>query len=154
MKNKTKTFSDFFKCLQREYLVAELRYKIYERQKDKDYYLHREMEGKKKTIESISARNNFPSIFTDSWLMDKYKSEIYNDWGLPNFVYRSDEDRLNRRSHDIIAYFHKGIKVAVKTEVGVQQGQIVWSYPETNSADVSFENEIINCSFDNLQRIF
>ena len=78
MKNRTQNFNDFFACLQREYLVAELRYKIYMKVKDKEYYLHKEMEGKKKTIESIASRNNFPSIFTDQWLLEKYKSEIYN----------------------------------------------------------------------------
>ena len=98
MKNRTLNFNDFFACLQREYLVAELRYKIYMKAKDKEYYLHKEMEGKKKTIESIASRNNFPSIFTDQWLFEKYKSEIYNEWGLPNFIYRSDEDRTNRRT--------------------------------------------------------
>ena len=98
MKNRTLNFNDFFACLQREYLVAELRHKIYMKVKDKEYYLHKEMEGKKKTIESIASRNNFPSIFTDQWLFEKYKSEIYNEWGLPNFIYRSDEDRTNRRT--------------------------------------------------------
>jgi len=154
MKNRTQSFNDFFACLQREYLVAELRYKIYEKPKDKDYYLHREMEGKKKTIESIAARNNFPSIFTDSWLMERYRSEIYTDWGLPNFVYRSEEDRLNRRNNDMIAYFHKGIKVRVKMDNDIQEGIVVWSHPETMTTEVFLGKETMECSFDNLQRIF
>jgi len=112
------------------------------------------MEGKKKTIESIAARNNFPSIFTDSWLMERYRSEIYTDWGLPNFVYRSEEDRLNRRNNDMIAYFHKGIKVRVKMDNDIQEGIVVWSHPETMTIEVFLGKETMECSFDNLQRIF
>lgn len=154
MKNRVQKFSDFFACLQREYLVAELRYKIYPRQKDKDYYLHREMEGKKKTIESISARNNFPSIFNDTWLRDKYKAEIYNEFGLPNFIYRSSEDRENRRPKDILAYFHKGVPVKGISDEGFFKGVIVWTDLDNNTATIDIDGETQVLPFDNLQRIF
>ena len=36
MKNRTLNFNDFFACLQREYLVAELRYKIYMKAKEEN----------------------------------------------------------------------------------------------------------------------
>lgn len=152
MKNRTQTFSDFFACLQREYLVAELRYQIYEKQKDKDYYLNREMKGKKEAIESISQRNNFPSIFTDKWLMSKYKDEIYNEWGLPNFIYRSDNDRKLRRPKDIIAFFHKGIEVEVKTDSEVQKGTIVWTDLENNSVLVKIGSKQETYSYTELKR--
>lgn len=153
MKNRVQNFEEFYACLQREYLVAELRYQIYVKEKDKNYYLHKEMEGKRSTIESISARNNFPSIFTDSWLKERYKSEIYNEWGLPNFVYRSDEDRQNRRPKDIIAYFHKGVPVQVKTDRGVLPGTIIWTDLEQNTAVVEIDGKQQTLPFDNLKRI-
>ncbi len=154
MKNRAQNFNDFFSCLQREYLVAELRHQIYERQKDKDYYLHKEMEGKRKTIESISLRNNFPSIFTDEWLLKKYKAEIYNEWGLPNFIYRSDEDRINRRPKDIIAYFHRGISVNVKTDEGITHGKIVWTDLEQGTVIVEIKGKQRHIPYDSLQRKF
>lgn len=154
MKNRTLNFNDFFACLQREYLVAELRYKIYMKEKDKEYYLHKEMEGKKKTIESIASRNNFPSIFTDQWLFEKYKSEIYNEWGLPNFIYRSDEDRINRRPSDIISYFHRGVIVNVKTDEGVKPGRVVWTDLDNNTVTVEVGGHQEIVLYDNLQRKF
>lgn len=154
MKNRTLNFNDFFACLQREYLVAELRYKIYMKVKDKEYYLHKEMEGKKKTIESIASRNNFPSIFTDQWLFEKYKSEIYNEWGLPNFIYRSDEDRTNRRPSDIVSYFHRGVIVNVKTDEGVKPGRVVWTYLDNSTVTVEVGGHQETVPYDNLQRKF
>lgn len=154
MKNRVQKFSDFFACLQREYLVAELRQKIYPKQKDKDYYLHREMEGKKKTIESISARNNLPSIFTDSWLMERYKSEIYNEFGLPNFIYRSSEDRLARRPKDILAYFHRGVQVRAMTDDGFVTGVVIWTDLDNNTVTIDINGQSQMLPFDNLQRIF
>lgn len=154
MKNRTLNFNDFFACLQREYLVAELRYKIYMKVKDKEYYLHKEMEGKKKTIESIASRNNFPSIFTDQWLFEKYKSEIYNEWGLPNFIYRSDEDRTNRRPSDIVSYFHRGVIVNVKTDEGVKLGRVVWTDLDNNIVTVEVGGYQETVPYDNLQRKF
>lgn len=154
MKNRTLNFNDFFACLQREYLVAELRHKIYMKVKDKEYYLHKEMEGKKKTIESIASRNNFPSIFTDQWLFEKYKSEIYNEWGLPNFIYRSDEDRTNRRPSDIISYFHRGVIVNVKTDEGVKPGRVVWTDLDNSTVTVEVSGHQETVPYDNLQRKF
>ena len=50
MNGKFKTrelpFKEFFENLQREYIVAELRYKIYPSERDKKYYKEREMERK------------------------------------------------------------------------------------------------------------
>lgn len=153
MSNRKISFNDFFACLQREYLVAELRYKIYEKPKDKNYYLNKEILGKKKTIEEISSRNNYPNIFTDSWLRDRYKSEIYTEWGLPNFIYRSNEDRENRRPRDIVAYFHKGVEVLVKLNNGdIVDGIIFWTDLENRIVRVKVNAGLIEVSFDNLKR--
>lgn len=152
MKNRKQKFLDFYACLQREYLVAELRYKIYERQKDKSYYLNKEMLGKKETIESMSVRNNLPSIFTDNWLMSKYKDEIYNDWGLPNFIYRSDNDRAARRPKDIVAFFHKGVEVDVKTDNGLMKGTVVWTDLTSNLVTVEIAGKEQTYSYNELRR--
>lgn len=153
MSNRKISFNDFFACLQREYLVAELRYKIYEKPKDKNYYLNKEILGKKKTIEEIASRNNYPCIFTDTWLRDKYKSEIYNEWGLPNFIYRSNEDREGRRPKDIVAYFHKGVEVIVKLNSGeIVDGIVFWTDLENHTVRVKIDAGLIEVSFDNLKR--
>lgn len=119
------SFLEFFETLQREYLVAELRYKIYPREKDKIYYKNKEMVGKKENIETISIRNNLPSIFTDRNLYYKYWNELCGGWGLPNFLYRDKSDREYRRTFDIINYFSKGSIVNYLNEEGeVERGTI------------------------------
>lgn len=153
MSNRKISFNDFFACLQREYLVAELRHKIYEKPKDKNYYLNKEMLGKEKTIKEIALRNNYPSIFTDNWLKERYKSEIYTEWGLPNFIYRSNEDREGRRPKDIVAYFHKGVKVLVKLNTGdIVEGVVFWTDLENRCVRVRVSTGLVEVSFDNLKR--
>lgn len=117
-KNRNLSFLEFFEALQLEYIVAELRATIYVNERDKEYYREREMKGKKATIVEISSRNNFKDIFNDSLTRDRYYSQIYNDWGLPNFIYRSSEDRNIRRKTDIYNYFRRGKEVSIKLDDG------------------------------------
>lgn len=154
-KNRTIPFREFYDCLQREYIVADLRSKIYERPKDKEYYIFREMEGKERTIKAIAARNNFPSIFSDETLKKKFESEIYNEWGLPNFIYRSDSDRANRRPKDIVAYFHKGVEVSVKTSEGyIEKGVVLWTDLQNQAAFVKVGKEKILAPFNSMARMY
>lgn len=154
-KNRTIPFREFYDCLQREYIVADLRSKIYERPKDKEYYIFREMEGKERTIKAIAARNNFPSIFSDEALKKKFESEICNEWGLPNFIYRSDSDRANRRPKDILAYFHKGVEVSVKSSSGeIVKGVVVWTDLEKQSSYVLVGKEKILVPFISMARMY
>lgn len=154
-RNRVIPFREFYDCLQREYIVANLRSKIYERQKDRDYYIYREMEGKERTIKAIASRNNLPSIFTDSGLKKRFESEIYNEWGLPNFIYRSDSDRANRRPKDILAYFHKGVEVSVKSSSGeIVKGVVVWTDLEKQSSYVLVGKEKILVPFINMARMY
>ena len=104
-KSRTIPFSEYFDNLQKEYIVAELRSKIYPKEKDKEYYRDREMKGKRKKIEDISLRNNLPTIFNSIEKRKRFDQEIYNQQGLPNFIYRSDEDRYKRHPLDIINFF-------------------------------------------------
>lgn len=131
MSNKFKTrtipFCEYFDNLQREYIVAELRYKIYPRERDKSYYRDREMLGKRKTIEDISIRNNLTTIFNSPEKYQKFKKEIYNEVGLPNFIYRSEEDRIKRHPQDIINYFYRGIDVSYYKEDELRKGEVVYT---------------------------
>ena len=131
MNNKEKTrnipFCEYFDNLQREYIVAELRYKIYPRERDKSYYRDREMMGKRKTIEDISLRNNLSNIFNSPEKYKKFKSEIYNEIGLPNFIYRNEEDRAKRRPQDIINYFYRDIEVSYYEGDSLVRGKILYT---------------------------
>ena len=112
-KSRKISFLEYFENLQREYIVAELRSKIYTNEKDKLYYKEREMVGKRQRIEDISLRNNLDNIFTSQYLKCKFYDEIYNKTGLPNFIYRDNFDKEKRGPLDIYHYFAKGVCVNV-----------------------------------------
>lgn len=85
-KNKTRNLSiaEYFLQLQREYLIAEFRKKIYFSPKDKTYY-QKVMGFKKEKIENIAKRNNLKSIFDDESVLEEIKSELFSSGGKPNF---------------------------------------------------------------------
>lgn len=140
VKGRNLTFEEFFETLQLEYIVAELRWKIYSSEKDKTYYKEREMDGKKVTIQEISSRNNFKDIFNDLDTQNKYYSQIYNEWGLPNFIYRNQEDRETRRKIDIYNFFKRGIEVSVKLDTGeIVKGKITFTNLEKSTVSVKIE---------------
>lgn len=153
VKSREIPFSEYFENIQREYIVAELRSKIYPREKDKKYYVEREMAGKRKTIEDISLRNNLPNIFSNEEKRKRYYSEVYNNVGLPNFIYRSDEDRLKRNPIDIINYFYRGVVVSVETSDGVrEEGRVVFTNIKTKTVVVKISGQNITFSFDKVTR--
>ena len=135
-KTRTIPFCEYFDNLQREYIVAELRFKIYPREKDKEYYRDREMLGKRKTIEDISLRNNLTNIFNSPEKYKKFKKEIYNEIGLPNFIYRNEEDRLKRRPQDVFNYFAKGSSVTIIDNDCCLKGKVLHVDLKSNTATV------------------
>lgn len=152
-KSRQLSFIEFFKNLQREYIIAELRYKIYPKAKDKDYYKNREMAGKKATIENISIRNNLKSIFSDDNLYRQYHNEMINEWGLPNFLYRDAADRERRRHQDIINYFYKGSVVSVLNADGsIDRGIIVITDINKQIVVVTIDDKNISYPFNKVTR--
>lgn len=122
-KDKDQSIYEFYETLQMEYLVCELRRKIYPRDKDKKYYgktaLHKE-----KKIKDISERNHLPSIFNDETLKKSLMDRIFGEFGLPKFTYRNDEEKRELQPKDVYYYYNSGIEVRVKMEDGVKVGTI------------------------------
>lgn len=115
--HKTRDLStfDYLQCLQREYINAELRKRIYPRVKDKRYY-EKTMFYKKEKIEDIAQRNKLDTIFNSEQVKRELYDEIYNEFGLPNFLYRNTDDELEFRRWDVINYYAKKEQVKVKLE--------------------------------------
>lgn len=152
-KSRQLSFIEFFENLQREYIIAELRYKIYPKEKDKNYYKNREMDGKRATIENISARNNLKSIFNDSDVYRQYHDEMIKGWGLPNFLYRDEADKERRRHQDIINYFYKGSVVSVLNSDGsIDRGVIITTDLNRKMVLIEVNNRTKYYSFDNVTR--
>lgn len=85
-KNKTRNLSvaEYFLVIQKEYLIAEFRKKIYFSKNDKNYY-QRVMNGKREKIEIISKRNRLDNIFNNSDKMEEMRNELFDRLGKPKF---------------------------------------------------------------------
>ena len=117
-KNRNLPITDYLDILQREYLVAEIRHKIYPKISDKNFW-ERVMDGKKRKIEDICFRNKIESIFDSEPEKRRLYQEVYNEKGLPNFSYKDEEQRLGNgdfpglEETDIKNYFSEGAEVRV-----------------------------------------
>lgn len=83
-KTRNLSIAEYFLQLQREYLIADFRRKIYFNPKDKSYY-QRVMGYKKEKIESIAKRNRLKSIFDDESTLEEIKGELFASDGKPKF---------------------------------------------------------------------
>ena len=85
-KNKTRNLSvaEYFLVIQKEYLIAEFRQKIYFSKNDKNYY-QRVMNGKREKIEIISKRDRLDNIFNNSAKMEEMRNELFDRLGKPKF---------------------------------------------------------------------
>jgi len=133
--SKTRHLSiyEFFEVLQLEYLTAELRRKIYSKQKDREYYT-KVMEWKRRKINDIAVRNSLPSLFTDDTTKQTLYQKLYNEKGLPNFVYRDDKDREQFSQQDVEAYYSVGATVKIHNADEIIIGEIY---------EVNFEKGVI-----------
>lgn len=85
-KKKTRNLSvaEYFIVIQKEYLIAEFRKKIYYSKNDKAYY-QRVMDGKKKKIEQIAKRNMLDDIFNNEKKMEEMRNDLFDHLGKPKF---------------------------------------------------------------------
>lgn len=112
----------FFEILQVEWLVADLRCRIFTNEKDKSYW-RRVREGKKVTIESIAEKNRLPTIFTDDSLKRDLEGRIYNEFTYPNFHYKDENHKQTQGHWDLMNYYAKNSEVRFdlydETQVGI-----------------------------------
>lgn len=117
--NKSRELSVFslFEILQEEYIVCELRTKIYPFQKHKEYWLG-VMDKKKEKIIDIAKRNSLPCIFDDKRIKQDFEKRIIPDIGFPKFLYRNENQRLMQEKWDIHNYYAVNSEVKVLDENG------------------------------------
>lgn len=84
MKTRNLSVAEYFAEIQREYLIAEFRKKIYYSPKDKKYY-QRVMDYKREKIEDISKRNHLDNIFNSTEKMSEVRDELFDMLGRPRF---------------------------------------------------------------------
>ena len=108
-KTRNLSVAEYFHVIQKEYLIAEFRKKIYYNPKDKNYY-QRVMNHKKKKIQDIARRNNLASIFNSDRKMSEIRSEIFDRLGKPKF---------NMSDTDIENYYATGNEFSFRGEVWI-----------------------------------
>jgi len=149
--------NDYFERLQLEYIVCELRKKIYPSIKDQKYY-ERVMGYKKDKIDDISLRNQgLPTIFTSKRTKVELYNRIYNKHGLPNFIYRNAEHQKESYESDRVNYYsiNSIVKILVLDEdEEVVTGKLIEVDMEKNYAKVeTSEGEMIECELNFITRI-
>lgn len=118
------TTYQYFEVLQIEWLVADLRCRIFTNDKDKAYW-RKVREGKKAKIESISDKNKLPNIFTDDSLKREIENRIYNEFTYPNFHYKDEEHKQAQGYWDLLHYYSKNSEVRFEHYGEIQVGNIV-----------------------------
>lgn len=136
-KSRDQKFYEFFLILQKEYIVAELRKKIYPdatgKAKSEEI-----MKGKKKKIFDIAMKNSLKTIFPkmklgteslyDEELRVKLYKEVYGE-SYPNFIYRDENQKSKLGLKDKKCYYMLGSEIkTVDDFIGSLQ-------------DIDFENE-------------
>ena len=101
----------YFEVIQKEYIVCELRSKIYpKRSKSRHVYRDREyfknvMRGKREKILDFAQRNHMPTIFDSDKIKQQIIEQIYLKRGLPQFIYRDSEEQSRLETLDRRFYY-------------------------------------------------
>ena len=119
-KSRDQELYEYFITLQKEYIVAEIRKKIYPDIKGKKKSIEI-MEGKRIKICDIAAKNSLKTIFPelvmgnaslyDEDLRFNLYREVYGDFGLPNFIYRDEVQEQKLAWKDRKYYFMIGAEI-------------------------------------------
>ena len=146
--SKTRNLStyDYLQILQVEYIVAELRKKVYVKKKDKDFY-KRVLDGKEKKIKDICLRNSLPSIFEDSRVKSECYSHVYPTVGYPDFHYKNDEQVQEFKAKDFYYYFYKGADFRLIEEGVTKVGTLVSVDEENQIAYIKLKGEELERPF-------
>lgn len=115
-KDRDIPISEFFEVLQKEYICAEIRSRIFS--KTHSHYWKKVMVGKKDKIQDIATRNRFSSIFDTQEEYNRLFSKVVPEWGMPEFMYVSTQQFEKLNKWDKLFFFSKGCEVKVLQEDG------------------------------------
>lgn len=139
-KSRNLSVYEFFKILQLEWIVADLRVRIYPKKKDKEYWV-KVKEGKRVIIESIAEKNHLPTIFSDDEMKRAFEALVYLAEGVPNFVYKDDINRNAQEPFDLLYYFHKGAEVRFDWYSEIKVGKVKSYVAFSDTVTIEFDNQ-------------
>jgi len=114
VKSRNLSVAGYFEVVQKEYLIADFKRKIYYNVKDKQYY-QKVMSFKADKINNIAERNNLNSVLNDKLTRDKVHSELFDAKGNPTF--RMTES-------DFVNYYLAGSEFSYLGKVWILKNQI------------------------------
>lgn len=115
-----------FDVLQKEYLICILREQIYPIQKHKMYW-GKIANMKKDKINDLKWKHKLISIFDDLYILNKYKLQTYNEYGLPNFYYPNERVKDKQIYWDLRNYFSLKSNVKFIDSIGRRREGIIQS---------------------------
>lgn len=107
MKTRNLSVAEYFLIIQKEYLIADFRRKIYFSPKDKAYWT-KVMGYKAQKINDIANRNRLNSILNDSDKMKELHDELFDLNGKPKF---------SLSEADLISYYTTGNEFSFRGEI-------------------------------------
>ena len=123
-KSRSQTIYEYLESLQIEYIVADLRCKIYNRNVDKMYWGGIK-ELKKQKINEISNRNLLPNIFNNGDSLVAIQEKVYVGLSYPNFFYNVNDKYIEQRKNwDLLSYFREGSEVRFSHYDNIEIGYI------------------------------
>ena len=146
--------TELFDVLQEEYIVCQLRAKIYLKPHLKEYW-EKVSEGKKKKIVDIAKKNSLPSIFDHKKIEDEYSEKVFRTKGYPHFYYTSKEVKSQQEYWDLWNYYYKDSAVKVFfDDKEPEDGTVVKNDIEERKVLVKIDNKQYLVSMEKVTRIF
>jgi hypothetical protein len=137
--NKTRNLSvaEYFQQIQREYLIADFRRKIYYSVKDKAYW-QKVLHYKEQKIQTISSRNCLNSILNSEKKMQELRDELFDKNGRPKFEMTADDSKN---------YYSTGNEFSYKGDIYIldqvrQDGKLTLYSAEKEEYIIADKNEV------------
>ena len=106
-KTRNLSVAEYFLQIQKEYLIADFRRKIYYSPKDKAYWT-KVCGYNEARIEKIAKRNNLNSILNSEDKLDELRKELFDQLGKPRFEMTAD---------DVKNYYSNGNEFSYRGEI-------------------------------------
>lgn len=151
-KSRHLSIYQYFEILQIEWLVADLRFRIAVKAKDKEFW-KKVKEGKKQTFEAIADRNSLPTLFTDSDLKAALEKRIYECEGLPNFHYKDEAAKQIQGYWDQLHYYRPSTEVRFELFGEVRVGTIDKYHPNAEKIKIKYDGETLEVPTKEVSRI-
>jgi len=111
-KSRNIPLMELYSALQMEFISYYLRSKIYCKDFVENYA--KICDQKKIKINTISNRNNIPSIFSNENYKKRYLNKFLGSEGFPKFTYKDDDIKFKMQRWDKYYYYCKGTSVSFK----------------------------------------